>query len=274
MRTIHKPKTISVLTDFIKTTVSHAGFTDVIVAVSGGVDSAVSISLAVRALGAEHVHALLLPYKDWHDEAKTHAHTLLKQLQLPQDQIHEVDIAPLVHEFENCLEFGTCLPAGEAGNLEFTRVRIGNVMARVRMIVLFDYAKKLGCLVQGTENKSEHYLGYFTRFGDEASDLEPLRTLYKSEVYQLAKQLQVPQEIIQKPASAGLWQDQTDEGQFGFTYAQADEVLYLHFDQKLPLGEIATQTKLDNELVNKILSWCASMDFKHSVPHLPPEPVL
>ena len=100
------------------------------------------------------------------------------------------------------------------------------------MITLFDNAKKNNALVIGTENRSEHFLGYFTRFGDAASDVEPIQYLYKTQVKRLAKYLELPQSIIDKAPSANLWKEQTDEGQFGFTYKQADPVLFLYFDKK------------------------------------------
>jgi len=107
-------------------------------------------------------------------------------------------------------------------NAKKDKVRLGNILARVRMICLFDLAKKLGALVVGTENKSEKMLGYFTRFGDEASDLEPIVHLYKTEVIKLAKELGVPAAIIKAAPTAGLWPGQTDEAELGMTYAEID----------------------------------------------------
>jgi NAD+ synthase len=120
-------------------------------------------------------------------------------------------------------------------------------------------------LVCGTENRSENLLGYFTRFGDEASDLEPIRHLYKTQVYELAKYLNVPQAIVQKQPSANLWKDQTDEGQFEFTYAEADQVLNLYFDKKLPVEEIQ---KRGLKNADKIIEFAKKNSFKHRVPYL------
>ena len=263
MRTLNIPKTSEQISDFVKTTVSSAGFQKVIVAVSGGVDSATSVSLAVRALGLGNVYALLLPYKDWHDEHKMHTRLLLKRLQIPEKQTHEVDIAPLVDSFSD-VQLTTHNPQPEY------KVRLGNIMARVRMILLFDFARKLNALVCGTENKSEHFLGYFTRFGDEASDLEPLRHLYKTEVYELAKYLQEPEEIVKKAPTAGLWSGQTDEGQFGFTYSQADEILYQLFDLKKSEAEIVA-SGIPDEVVAKVKKWVDSVSFKHHLPYVAQE---
>ncbi len=266
MRIINIPKTIDQISGFIKKSVADSGFQKMVVAVSGGVDSAVSISLAVRALGADNVRAILLPYKDWHGEAKTHARLVLKQLKIPDDNIYEADIAPMVDVFVKSLVIGHW-------TLDISKLRLGNIMARVRMIVLYDFAKKLNALVIGTENKSEHYLGYYTRFGDEASDIEPIRNLYKTEVYPLAKHLGVPQEIITKAPTAGLWHGQTDEGEFGFTYKEADEVLYGLFEQKLSQADLVKQG-LNPKVIDKVEAWVNRVNFKHHLPLIAPVPML
>ena len=137
-------------------------------------------------------------------------------------------------------------------------------MARVRMIILFDLAKQIGGLVCGTENKSEKLLGYFTRFGDAASDLEPISHLYKTQVYQLAKYLKIPGQIINQSPTAGLWDGQTDEGEFGFTYREADQVLHLYFDQKKSLNEIK---KLGFKNTDKIIKRLLNYQFKLKTPY-------
>src|SRR6185437_1909750 len=144
------------------------------------------------------------------------------------------------------------------------KIRIGNIAARMRMIILFDLAKKHKALVCGTGNKSENLLGYFTRFGDQASDIEPIEHLYKTQVYQLALYLKLPEEIIQQEPSAGLWKGQIDEGQFGFTYEEADQVLYLYFEKNLPIEKIE-ELGLSN--AQKILDWHVQNRFKHETPY-------
>lgn len=263
MRAINTKDTIEQLTRFIKTTAATAGFQKVIVAVSGGVDSATSVSLAVRAVGAENVYGLLLPFKDTQVEAVVDARLVLSQLSVSEVNIVEVNIGSVVDVLQQQLLLDRVSD----------QVRLGNVMARARMIVLYDHAKKLNATVVGTENKSEHLLGYYTRFGDEASDVEPLRTLYKTEVYKIAKALHVPEPILIKAPTAGLWKGQTDEGQFGFTYQQADEILWLLHDKKFSPKEVMQQG-LDQQLVDRVVQWVKQNDFKHIVPHIAPEPVL
>jgi NAD+ synthase len=132
------------------------------------------------------------------------------------------------------------------------------------MTILYDLARKHNALVCGTENKSEKLLGYFTRFGDEASDFEPIQHLYKTQVYQLAKYLNVPKEIVDSPPTAGLWEGQTDEKDFGFSYKEADIVLYLYFEKKNSLSEIISRGFPN---ANKIIDRARKNAFKHHLPY-------
>jgi NAD+ synthase len=137
----------------------------------------------------------------------------------------------------------------------------------MRMIYVFDQAKKRKALVVGTENKTEHYLGYFTRFGDEASDVEPLRELYKTQVYEVAENLQIPERLRVKAPTAGLWEGQTDEGEFGFTYADADKILSLMIDEKKSREEIIKSFRKEN-VVEAVLKRVKQNEFKHHLPFL------
>ena len=275
MRELDIPATVERITTFLKSTVTDAGFSRVIVAVSGGVDSATAIALATAALGPEHVFALSLPYRDWHNDSGGRAGRFLRQLQIPSSQVREIDIAPMVEAFQGSVDLLShphLVETRMAGE-DLDTVRLGNIMARVRMVVLFDQAKQLHALVLGTENRSEHYLGYYTRFGDEASDLEPLRNLYKTEVYQLAEQLGVPKEIREAVPTAGLWPGQSDEGQFGFTYEAADEILYGLYEAKRSPQELV-EHGVDKQAIEQVQAWAAQMSFKRELPWIAPEPVL
>ena len=272
MRELDIPGTAQKLITFIESTVTNAGFSRLVVALSGGIDSATAAALATAALGPESIYALSLPYKDWHAESGERARKLLHRLRIPTIHIFEVDIAPLVEAFlrsEN-QQFHPA-EAGQAG-IELVRVRLGNIMARVRMVVLFDYSRALTALVLGTENKTEYYLGYYTRFGDEASDIEPLRNLYKTEVYQLAKYLGIPEEIQAAVPTAGLWPGQTDEGQLGFTYKAADEILYGLYEARLSPQELV-KCGLDRQAIESVQAWVNQMAFKHHLPFIAPEPL-
>jgi NAD+ synthase len=178
---------------------------------------------------------------------------VLKFLEVPENNILEIDIQEPV---DSVLK-----------NIENTNdIRKGNVMARIRMIYLFDTAKKINALVCGTENKTENFLGYFTRFGDEASDLEPIKKYYKTQIWEMGKILGIPKKIINKAPTAGLWEEQTDELELGFTYKEADSALYYYFDEKLPEEEIV-EKGISKEVIEKVLNYVKKNEFKHNLPH-------
>lgn len=251
MKLIDSKQTSEQLVEFLKSNFQKVGFTNAIVGLSGGVDSAASCILAARALGADHVYPVLLPYGILSTQATLDAMSVIEMLKISPSQVTRVDIKPVVD-----------LIAPQ------DNIRRGNMMARTRMMILFDQAKKHSALVVGTENKSEYLLGYFTRYGDEASDMEPLRNLYKTQVYDLAKYLGVPEAILAKKPTAGLWEGQTDEGEFGFTYKDADEILLLSFDEKKSPEEIAA-AGFSKDTVDRVLSRARANDFKHHLPILP-----
>jgi NAD+ synthase len=179
----------------------------------------------------------------------------LKKGNIPDENIYKLNIKNSVDEFKQTLN----IPGED-------RIRLGNVMARTRMIMLYDLAKKHNALVLGTEDKSEFYLGYFTRFGDEASDIEPIRHLYKTQIYQLAKYLGVPEEIINQKSSPELWPGQTAEKELGFSYTEADIVLHLHCDKKISVKKIKAMGFSNAE---KIINRVNENSFKHHLPYTP-----
>ena len=270
MRQLDIPGTAEGIIAFLRRSLSDAGFSRVVVAVSGGVDSAATIALATAALGPEAVFALSLPYQNWYVEASQRAGHLLHELQIPAWNVREIDIAPIVEAFVRSVALQT---QNRPSNEDLDKVRLGNIMARVRMVTLFDYAKELSALVLGTENKSEHYLGYYTRFGDEASDIEPLRNLYKTEVFRLAEHLGIPKEIREASPTAGLWPGQSDEDQFGFTYETADEILYSLYEARQSSQALVKQG-LNMNAIDRVQAWVAQMAFKHDLPRIAPEPVI
>lgn len=245
---------ISAITLFLQNTFANAGKKNAVIAVSGGIDSALSLSLLVKALPKEQIWPILLPY-DRQDMSD--AEDILDFWKIPVENRKVLNIASMVNAACKSLQIETT-----------DKLRIGNVMARMRMIAVFDYAKLKDALVVGTENKSEHYLGYFTRFGDEASDIEPLLTLYKTQVRQLAKALNLPEVFLQKAPSAGLWENQSDEQELGFSYELADRVFYYLIDQKTKPGEIAGFfAQEQRSSVEKILQHINGVAFKHQVPY-------
>jgi NAD+ synthase (glutamine-hydrolysing) len=197
------------LVTFIRDELTRRGFTKALVGLSGGVDSAVTAYLATRALGAENVTGVRMPYRTSSPESLLHAQLVIDALGIPS---RTVDISPAVDGY-----LSTQPDADPA--------RRGNVMARMRMIVLFDLSARDAALPLGTGNKTERLFGYFTWHADDSPPINPLGDLYKSQVWSLARHLGVPSVIVDKPASADLMTGQTDEGDFGISYARADEIL-------------------------------------------------
>lgn len=214
---------VAALADFLRDGVENAGCAGLVLGLSGGVDSALAAALAARAIGTDRVHAFYLPYRTSDPQSAVDAAAVAARFGLA---LTTIDITPQVDAY-----FDRVDP-------EADRVRRGNKMARERMSILFDHSKKHGALVTGTSNKSEILLGYSTIFGDNASSLNPIGDLYKQQVWQLSRFLGVPEPVVAKRPSADLWPGQTSEGELGFEYAMADEVLYLMFDQGLTADEV------------------------------------
>lgn len=200
------------LVEFLREEVNgRRGFERVVIGLSGGVDSAVTAFLAARALDPKNVWAFLLPYRTSSPESVAHAKLVVDALGI---QTRTVDITAAVDGYLAGAE-----PDADAQ-------RRGNVMARVRMIVLFDQASKLRALPLGTGNKTERLFGYFTWHADDSPPINPLGDLFKTQVWALARHLGVPQPIIDKPATADLARGQTDEGDLGIAYVRADRILF------------------------------------------------
>lgn len=236
------------IVSFLKRVKSKTHINNVVVGMSGGIDSTTAFYLLRQAYTKESVFPAILNFYPKDNNAIKKA---LSDAGIPKSNILDISIKPMVEEIEKRL-------------LVDNNVRKGNLMARVRMIALFDLAKKINGLVCGTENKSERLLGYYTRFGDAASDIEPISNLYKTQVYQLAKYLKVPDAIMKAKPTAGLWDGQTDEGEFGFTYKEADQVLHLYFDKRMKIEKII---KMGFRKANRIIGRALSNSFKSSVPY-------
>jgi len=243
-------KELKQITDFIRQTFTRQKKEKAVIAVSGGIDSAVSLTLAVKALGAENVFPLFLPYD--------------KQLFIDSEIISAWNDIPIENTQTTNIHSMVQAIAKTLGAEE--QLSLGNIMARVRMIAVYERARQLDEVAIGTENKSEKYLGYFTRFGDEASDLEPLQHLYKTQVRELAEFLELPKIFSQKAPTAGLWQGQTDEEELGFSYEVADKVLIELIDKKITAKNIVIPD-ITPELVQKVAKRVASQRFKLEVPY-------
>jgi NAD+ synthase len=217
-----------VLTGFIQSEITRAGFSRAVINLSGGLDSSLSCYLAVEALGAENVLALCLPYKSSTPDSAEHAKLVIDTLGV---QSLTIPITDMVDGLINLYP-------------DMDKVRRGNIMARMRMIVLYDQSQAFRALPVGTGNKTEILLGYTTLYGDSACAINPLGDLYKTQVRQLGKAIGIPQIILDKPPTADLWLGQTDEGELGFTYAEVDQLLYLLVDQRYPRNCVSRFSRL------------------------------
>lgn len=239
----------TILVGFIGSEIKRAGFSRAVISLSGGVDSALSCYLTAEALGAENVMAVRLPYKTSSPDSLEHAQAVIDALGVQSITIPITDmVEPLLRRIP-----------------EDNQVRRGNIMARARMIVVYDQSEAFDGLVVGTGNKTEILLGYTTLYGDSACALNPLGDLYKTQVRQLAGALGVPAEILRKPPSADLWVGQTDEDELGFTYADVDQLLYLLVDQRYT-SEDCVEAGFAEDFVNKVVERIRRNHFKRVLP--------
>lgn len=201
-------KLIEDIADWIKEQVEQAGKKGVVLGLSGGLDSTVAAFICKKALNEQNILAIVMPC---HSEEKS-----LKDAEIAADFLKTptqyIDLSPVYDSFLSILP-------------EASQTEHANLKARLRMATLYYFANKSNYLVVGTSNKSERSVGYFTKYGDGAADILPLADIHKTELIQVAKEINVPQRIINKPPSADLWQGQTDEDELGITYKELDEIL-------------------------------------------------
>ena len=237
------------LVEFIRREVRNAKRRGVVIGMSGGVDSSLVAHLATRALGPANVHAFLLPFRTSSHESLAHAHLEIGKLGIPSQTI---DISPMADALFHQIP-------------SMDRRRMGNAMARLRMIVLYDQSEEHDALVIGTSNRTELLLGYGTLHGDAAWALDPIGHIYKTQVRQLARHVGVDPAIVEKPPTADLWVGQTDESEIGLSYDMADRVLYLLFDRQMAPADIVS-LGYPAEAVNRVVEMVAASEFKRRMP--------
>ena len=249
--TINPELVTRVLVGFIRDAVAKAGLTRCIVGLSGGIDSAVSAALAANALGSENVIAARLPAAESSEASFEDAGAVIEKLDLPHVDITISEMAaPLEKQFP-----------------EMGRLRKGNIYARLRMLTLYDQSAANDGLVLGTSNKTEMLLGYSTIYGDSAAALQPIADLYKFQIRQLARYLEIPPVILSKAPSADLWVGQTDEEELGFAYDVADALLYLLVDERYSVLEVV-DCGFEKEFVEQFWERVKQNHFKRTMPNI------
>ena len=242
-------KALPLLTRFLYDETLKIGFNRVVVGLSGGIDSALSTYLAVKALGPENVIAILMPYKASHPSSISDAMLVVEATGV---KYYKFDITPQIDDYFSLF------PDASAN-------RRGNKMARERMTILYDISAVENALVVGTSNKSEILLGYSTLWGDMASAINPLGDLYKTHIYQLAKFMALPEPIVNKKPSADLWVGQTDEADLGFSYFEVDKLLYALIDLRYSPDETIA-AGFNEAFVERVYEMIRKSQFKRSTP--------
>lgn len=239
----------TILIGFIQSEIRRAGFSRAVIGLSGGIDSALACYLTTQALGPENVLALRMPYESSSPNSLLDAQEVIDELGIQSLTIPITEIVdPIFNRFPDS-----------------DRIRRGNIMARARMILLYDQSEAFNGLVVGTGNKTEILLGYSTLYGDSACAINPIGDLYKTQVRQLSRAIGVPASIVDKPPSADLWIGQTDEDELGFTYAEVDQLLYLLIDQRYRPEECVAEG-FSEKFVNAVVKRVERNHFKRLMP--------
>ncbi|MCJ2531384.1 MAG: NAD+ synthase [Candidatus Thermoplasmatota archaeon] len=254
LRPSFREEQVAIIQAFLRHHWEESGRDGVVLGLSGGLDSSVTAGLLADAIGPDRVLGLALPLMAGNSPDVRDAEAWAKHLGI---RFRTVEIGPMVGALVESLE----IPQED-------RIGRGNVHARIRMIVLYQAAHAENRLVIGTSNKSEYLCGYFTLFGDAGCDFAPLGDLYKTQVRGMARQLGLPERILEKVPSAGLWEGQTDEGELGISYEDLDRAL-LGLELEMPLEEIVARTGLPEETVERVIEMVRRSIHKRKMPLIP-----
>ena len=246
---LNESETIGMLIGFLRDEISKVGVKKSDLGLSGGIDSSLSAFLAAKAMGPENVTGVIMPYRLSSPKSEEDARAVAKACGI---NIKVVDISRQVDAYFELYK-------------EASELRKGNKMARERMTILYDHSAMLNALVVGTSNKTELLLGYGTLFGDMASALNPLGDLFKTQVRQLSRYIGVPSQVVEKPPSADLWAGQTDEEELGYTYEEADAVLFMLVDCRFSVQDLI-EDGFDENLVKGISRLIMASQYKRRLP--------
>lgn len=251
---IDNNKTMEDIIKFIQNKVSEANANGLVVGLSGGIDSTLAAHLACEAVGKENVFGIIMPSTTTPTEDKLHGTDVAKELGI---DYKEIAIDSILNEYLALTQF------------DEDKLAIGNLKARIRMSIIYYFANFKNYLVCGTGNKSEILIGYFTKHGDGACDIEPIGDLYKTNVFELARFMNIRQEIIDKPPRAGLWNNQTDEDEIGMTYELLDQILYLSVEEGEDSKNIAEKVDIQVDEVDMIINKVKRNEHKSKLPECP-----
>jgi NAD+ synthase len=240
-----------IIVDFIRSQLQQAGFEQLVLGLSGGIDSALVAYLAAEAVGAHRLLCVLMPYRTSSRESVTDAEAVVTDLGCASEL---ADISSIVDAWFERPE-----------NTDASALRRGNLMARSRMMVLYDRSVTWRGLVIGTGNKTETLIGYTTVFGDSACAMAPIADLYKTQVRQLSMAVGVPDAVVRKAPSADLWPGQTDETEVGFSYAMIDRILFRLVDRRRTIDEVVADG-FDRATVERVDRMVAGAEFKRQMP--------
>jgi len=252
---VDAPLVAEMIVEFISDQIEVSGLEGAIVAVSGGIDSAVTLALTVKAIGPERVRALTMPERDITPQGDVD--DVMRLAEMLDVTCDVIEITPVIHVMRSTLPFY------DPSDL----ISSGNVKTRVRMIVAYHYANSLRSMVLGSANKTEWLMGYFTKYGDGGVDLMPIADLYKTQVRQLARHLRIPRRIIEKTPTAGLWPGQSDEDELGIKYEALDPILYA-WERGMDVQDIARAVGIDPSTVGRVLERARNNEHKRRLPLL------
>ena len=252
-------KTKSDIIEFIQSKVNEANSDGIAIGLSGGIDSTLVAYLACEAVGPDNVFGITMPSATTPTEDNIHGSEVAQNLGMNYKQIA---IDSILKEYLSLTQ------------LDNNNLAIGNLKARIRMSMLYYYANYKNYLVIGTGNKREILIGYFTKHGDGACDMEPIGDLYKSEVFKLSEYLNISEEILNKPPRAGLWEGQSDEDEIGMSYDLLDKILYFYTEKDMKNTEIAQKLDISVDDVDMIITKIKRSEHKSKVPESPQKTIL